>query len=101
MTQTRVIRRPVRHPPLLLGDVVAARGVGLERHGGNLGSKQQPSFYPIRPTAPASRSVQQRLARPMVKAGNRKWKVTVKANWKRARSIALGKVSQSIGPPPA
>src|SRR3954451_23391622 len=56
LAQARVLRRPICHPALLFRDVVATRGIDLERHGGNLGSNQRPSFYPIRPTAPASRS---------------------------------------------
>ena len=39
LTQGRVVRRPIRHPVPLLGDVVTASGMSLEGHGGGLCSE--------------------------------------------------------------
>ena len=33
LAQGCVVRRPIRHPVPLLGDMVTASGIGLERHG--------------------------------------------------------------------
>jgi hypothetical protein len=47
LAQTRFVARPIRQPALLLRDVVAAFGVGLEGRGGNPGSEPGRVFYPV------------------------------------------------------
>ena len=54
----RIIGGPVAHLVRLLGDVMAMRGVGLERHGGNLGSKEGSSVLgPCHNTARAASGI--------------------------------------------
>src|SRR5580704_11548696 len=47
LTQTRFVGWPIGQPTLLLRDVVAALGVGLEGHGGHPGSGVGQAFYPV------------------------------------------------------
>ena len=49
LAQTRFVGWPIRQPALLLRDVVAAFGVGLEGHSGNPGSEPGRVFYPVLP----------------------------------------------------
>jgi hypothetical protein len=49
LAQTRFVGWPICQVALLLGDVVAAFGVGLEGHGGNPGSEPGRVFYPVLP----------------------------------------------------
>jgi hypothetical protein len=46
LTQGGVIRTPVRHPVLLLGDVMTASDMSLERHGGRLGIVEGAALLP-------------------------------------------------------
>lgn len=63
LTQGRVVRRPIRHPVPLLGDVVTASGISLEGHG-------RGSFLRRRWT-PTISSPGYQLAHPCNKAGQR------------------------------
>jgi hypothetical protein len=58
LSQTRVIRRPVGHLPLLLRNVVPTCGVGFERHG----QSRLRTGYPNQTNLTNSRSMQQRPA---------------------------------------
>jgi hypothetical protein len=49
LAQTRFVGWPIRQPALLLRDVMATLGVGLEGHSGNPGSEPGRVFYPILP----------------------------------------------------
>src|SRR5215203_2914350 len=59
LAQGSIIFGPVRHPAPLLGDAMPARGMGLERHGGDPGSQKGSSSYASHPRTPTARSVQQ------------------------------------------
>src|SRR4051794_38662919 len=63
LTQGRVVRRPIRHPVPLLGDVVTASGISLEGHGrGSLLTRRR---------TPTISSPGYQLAHPCNKAVNR------------------------------
>ena len=64
LAQGGVVLGPVRDPVPLLGDVVTASGVGLERHGGIRGSWKGPVLLPHPAPAPTRRSVQHLWTRP-------------------------------------
>jgi hypothetical protein len=49
LAQTRFVGWPIRQPALLLRDVVATLGVGLEGHGGHPGAEIERALYPVQP----------------------------------------------------
>jgi hypothetical protein len=49
LAQAGFVGWPIRQPTLLLRDMVATLGVGLERHGGHPGSGLGAAFYPTQP----------------------------------------------------
>ena len=49
LPQGGVVRRPVRDPVPLLGDVVTTSGIGLERHGRDPGAWKGPLPYANQP----------------------------------------------------
>jgi hypothetical protein len=49
LAQACLVGWPIRQPTLLLRDMVATLGVGLERHGGHPGSGLGAAFYPTQP----------------------------------------------------
>src|SRR3954452_24751554 len=53
LTQAGVLRAPVRHPVPLLGEVMPASGVGLERHKEFPGIVDGTAAYPTHPVRPS------------------------------------------------
>jgi hypothetical protein len=49
LAQACLVGWPIRQPTLLLRDIMATLGVGLERRGGRPGSGLRAAFYPTQP----------------------------------------------------
>jgi hypothetical protein len=69
LAQACFVGWPIRQPTLLLRDMVATLGVGLERHGGHPGSGLRAAFYPTQPRRQTSNPCNARLHITLAGAG--------------------------------
>src|SRR4051812_4733470 len=79
LTQADVLRAPIRHPVPLLGEVMTASGVGLERHRGFRGAWVGAAPYPTHPARPSgpppwpARSSIEAARRPPARGAGPSW----------------------------